>query len=975
MKGFLYGQTEYNLLNNAIHLTHYIQAALKHSFTFLSITDKNLYGSYKFYQACLQAHLKPIIGIEISYIDDDGAITKLLAYAKTNVGYKHLLKISAYLNTHSIPVGVQFLNDYKEDIAFIMVYNESILERFYFSKSFDSLNQKLNELHSFFDFYVGYSDTNRLDRLTSNIEIKKYCEARKINVLPIHNCRYLLSEDAVIYEALTKIAGEPVSIQEYEDYSFYADPIMTAELEAFLSSIQLNLYTPSYHLPKYPKTKGTTAIEYLSALCYKGLQKRLQGSFLKKYKERLDYELAVIDKMGYSDYFLIVWDFILYAKKKNILVGPGRGSAAGSLVAYCLGITEIDPLKYDLLFERFLNPERISMPDIDTDFPDTERDDVIQYVKELYGEKHVCSISAFNTFLMRSSIRDLGRILKMDQLRLDEMIHLVEESKDYDMLLEQFKERKDIYDFLYIIRGLEGLPRHISTHAAGIIISSEALDELIPLQMGLNGLYQSQLEASDLEKIGLLKMDFLGIRNLSIINDMLKMIPSLKLRDIPLNDRKTFQLLHKADTLGIFQLESSGIRKVLLKLKCETFDDLIAVLALYRPGPMDNIDEFIERRHGKAFSYYHPVLEPILKSTYGIIVYQEQIMLIAQQFANFSLGQADLLRRAVSKKKEEELKKLKILFVQGAVHNGYSENVAEDIYNYILKFANYGFNKSHSVAYALLAYQMLYLKANYFPIFISKILNNVIGSSKTLEEYIQYANSHGVVTYKPNVNISSTVFEINQAGLFMPLSAIHSVGNVIANEVVKERSEHGLYKDFADFKARTGLSASVLEAFIYAGALDGFGLTKKQMIEAKEIYNEIITKHLEDRIEDTSEFEFSQLRQKECDYLGFNLSYDLFMNVKQLHFKYQATYLSLNGNRSIITFETIKEILTKKNQKMIVGRVYDRRNTCDFVIFPLDYLRLHPMIERNKLFVVDYRMEKDKKTDENKIIIKNVMQV
>lgn len=975
MKGFLYGQTEYNLLSNANHLTQYIQKALDNSFTFLSMTDKNLYGSYKFYQACKQNNLKPIIGIELGYIDDDGGTSKLLAYAKTNKGYRNLLKITTFLNTHEMPVGIQFLNEYKEDIAFIMVFNESILERFHFSKSFDSLNQKLTDLNTFFDFYVGYSDTNRLDRLTANLEIKKYCEARKIHVLPIHNCRYLLEEDVIIYEALTRIAGDPVEIQDYEDYSFYAQPAITEELEQFITSIELDLYTPAFHLPKYPKTKGATAKEFLTALCYKGLQKRLQGSLLKNYKDRLDYELSVIEKMGYCDYFLIVWDFILYAKKKNILVGPGRGSAAGSLVAYCLGITEIDPLKYDLLFERFLNPERISMPDIDTDFPDTERDEVIQYVKDLYGDKHVCSISAFNTFLMRSSIRDLGRILKMDHLRLDEMIRLVEETKDYEVLLEQFKERKDIYDFLYIIKGLEGLPRHISTHAAGIIISSEELDELIPLQMGMNGLYQSQFEASDLERIGLLKMDFLGIRNLSIIKDILNMLPQVELRNIPLNDKKTFQLLQRADTLGIFQLESSGIRKVLLKLKCETFDDLIAVLALYRPGPMDNIDEFIERRHGKAYSYFHPVLEPILKSTYGIIVYQEQIMLIAQKFANFSLGQADLLRRAVSKKKEEELKKIKILFVQGAIKNGYSQSVAEDIYNYILKFANYGFNKSHSVAYALLAYQMLYLKANYFPIFMSKILNNVIGSSKTLEEYIQYAQAHGVNTYKPNVNISTTIFEINKAGMFMPLSAIHSVGNAIANDIVRERNEHGLYKDFVDFKLRTGLSTSVLEAFIYAGALDGFGMSKKQMIESKEIYNEIIAKHLEDRIEDTSEYEFSYLRQKELEYLGFNLTYDLFINLTHYHQKYQATYLSQNGFRSIVSFETIKEITTKTNQKMLVGRVYDRKTACDFVIFPSDYLRLKQLIDRNKLFVIDYRMEKDKKTEENKIIIKNVMQV
>ncbi|MDE6655363.1 MAG: DNA polymerase III subunit alpha, partial [Anaeroplasmataceae bacterium] len=416
-----------------------------------------------------------------------------------------------------------------------------------------------------------------------------------------------------MYEALTQIAGEPVKVKEYEDYSFDRDPLLTEEIEDFVNQIHLELYPKKFYLPAYPNTKGASAIEYLKSLCSKGLYRRLKGRVLPNYQERLNYELSIIDKMGYSDYFLIVWDFILYAKKKGILVGPGRGSGAGSLVAYCLGITEIDPLEYDLLFERFLNPERISMPDIDTDFPDTSRDDVIKYVNELYGDKHVCNISAFNTFQIKSSIRDLGRIRKIDSSRLNEIIRLVEANPNYDSLLQQFINRPDIYEFLYIIRGLDGLPRHISTHAAGVIISSQSLDDIIPLQEGINGLYQSQLEATDLEKIGLLKMDFLGIRNLTIIDEVMNNIPNFsmeKLRDIPLDDKKTYQLLQRADTLGVFQLESEGIRRVLYKLKPERFEDLVAVLALYRPGPMENIDEFIARRHGKKFNYEHPVLEP-----------------------------------------------------------------------------------------------------------------------------------------------------------------------------------------------------------------------------------------------------------------------------------------------------------------------------------------------------------------------------
>ncbi len=977
MKGFLYGQTEYNLLNNAIHLKDYIQSAVTNHFSFLSITDTNLYGCYKFYCECVKNHIKPIIGLEIKYHDEDGFESILLAYAKTNLGFQNLLKINTYLNTNESPTGIDFLQDFQKDLMIISVYNESIFERLFYSKAYSELDEKLMRWNQQFDFYIGYSYTNRLDRLNSNQEFKDYAQKKQIRCVPIHQCRYLKNEDSLIYESLTKIAGKPKTIETYEDYSFDNNPQESEELDCLVNSIHCELFLKQTYLPKYPNTNGVSAMEYLKALCQKGLSRRLQGQVSSNYQNRMMYELSVIDKMGYADYFLIVWDFILWAKKKSILVGPGRGSAAGSLVAYCLGITDIDPLKYGLLFERFLNPERISMPDIDTDFPDDHRDEVIQYVKSLYGEKHVCHIAAFNTFLMRSSIRDLGRILKMDNYRLDEMIKLIDSHQDYDALLEEFKGRKDVYNFLYIVRGLEGLPRHISTHAAGIIISSVELDNIIPLEEGLNGLYQSQLEASDLEKIGLLKMDFLGIRNLTMINSMIQQIPNFsisQLRNVPLADKMTFDLLQRADTLGIFQLESEGIRRVLVNLKCESFSDLVAVLALYRPGPMDNIAEFIARKHGKPFQYIHPILEPILKETYGIIVYQEQIMMIAQKFSGFSLGQADLLRRAVSKKKESELKELKEAFIRGALQNGYPQVVAVKIYEYILKFANYGFNKSHSVAYGLLCYQMAYLKAHYFHVFISKILNNVIGSTQTMQSYLQYAKAHGVMAYKPNVNISTTIFEIYQSNLFLPLQTVHSIGETIATDIVKERHQNGLFKNYNDFKSRTKISSAALEALIYAGALDGFGMTKRQMIESKEKNDEILNRHLEDQIIDDREFDFKILREKEKEYLGFNLTYDLFVDIDQLHRKYQVGWISPMSRRAIINFTVIKEISTKKKDKMLVGTLSDGKMIYDFVIFPSDY-QSNRRIDTDCLYLIDFKIEMDQKSHQNKLILKNVMQV
>ncbi len=976
MKGFLYGQTEFNLLKNAIHLNYYIHQAKSHQFNFLSITDSNLYGAYKFYQLCKKNNIQPIIGLEITYMDEDNFDSKILAYAKNESGYKNLLKISTYLSTDEKPAGLDFLKEYRQELLFVSVFNESILERYYTSKSYSELNIKLEELNSYFEFYVGYSYTNRLDRLEVNQAFRTYANDRGIPTVPVENCRYLKEKDAIIYEALTKIGGVEHVVKDYEDYSFDDSPLASKELDSFIAKIKLDLYPKKYYLPKYPNTKGASAKDFLQGLCQKGLYRRLLGQVLPEYQQRLFYELSIIDKMGYNDYFLIVWDYILYAKKRNILVGPGRGTVAGSLVAYCLGITEIDPLKYNLWFERFLNPERVSMPDIDTDFPDNYRDEVIQYVQKVYGEKQVCSISTFNSFLLKSSIRDLGRIRKMDNDRQDELIRLVESSEDYDALLETYKERQDIYDFLYIIRGLEGLPRHVSTHAAGVIISSIPLDDIIPLQQGGNHLYQSQLEAVDLEQIGLLKMDFLGIRNLTIIDQIIHKIPNFdidRLRKIPMNDFKTYQLLQRADTLGVFQLESEGIQKVLLNLKPETFEDIVAVLALYRPGPMENIDEFIARRHGKPFTYLHASLEPILKSTYGIIVYQEQIMQIAQVFAGFTLGEADILRRAVAKKKEEELLRLEESFLKRSIEHGYTLEVAKSIYQYILKFANYGFNKSHTVAYGMVAYQMAYLKANYFDIFISKILNNVIGATKTMVGYIQYAKTHQVLTFKPNINISSNIFEVTPKGMYLPLQAIHSIGETTALEIVKER-ENGPYTNYFEFKARTKVNVAVLEALIYAGALDDFGLTKKQMIDAKSQHDELIQRHLPDRIVDTSEYDFQFLQEKEAEYLGFNLEYDLFRNIKEYHQKYHANYIQHPMGRTIVSLERLKEIETKNKEKMLVGIMHDGRTMIDFVIFPSLYRVIPFQFKTGKLYQIEYSKNKDAKTNRDKLVIKNVIE-
>ena len=864
--------------------------------------------------------------------------------------------------------------DYEDNLIIILVFNGSYLERYLQSNSHELLKGLLINMNN---IYVGYSLTNRLDKIASNKQIIELCKKYNARFVPVHQCRYLDGNDYEVYEALTLIGGSGVKVEEYEDYSFPKNVKADICLDELVSSIHLDLFKERIALPKYPNTKGASSKEFLHALCYKGLEKRL-GKPNQLYNNILAYELSIIDSMGFNDYFLIVWDFIKYAKTNNILVGPGRGSAAGSLVSYCLGITEVDPIKYDLLFERFLNPERISMPDIDTDFPDICRDDVINHVKNVYGKDHVCNISAYSTFLVKSSFRDLGRVYKIETSRIDELIKMVE-NDGYDKVLTMVEGRDDVYRLVYIAKKLDGLVRHISTHAAGIILSSAPLDEVIPVQDGINDLYQSQLEASDLEKIGLLKMDFLGIRNLTIVDEIMREIPgfdSKKLRQIPLNDKKTFELLQKGDTLGIFQLESDGIRRVLTKLKPTCFEDLVATLALYRPGPMDNIDEFIRRKHTNDYQYPHKVLEPILNPTYGIIVYQEQIMKIAQAFAGYSLGEADILRRAVSKKDSDALAKLSNDFIERAVKNGYSKAVAVNIYELILKLANYGFNRSHSVAYGILSYQMAYFKANYFNIFMSKILNNVIGSTRTLVDYLDYSKKYGLLVCKPSINISSYKFICDKNMLYIPFNAIKSIGDVVAKAITEERIEKGPYKSFEDFKFRhPSLSKAVVEALVYAGAFDEFGKTKKSLIDNSSLQDSIFNKHLDDVIVSNSEYPIAVLKEKEFEYLGMNVEYNIFKNIQRKYKENKAipfNSLKLNGQCiTILAFSNIREIKTKTNEIMLVGNVVNDVAVSRFVCFSSDYSKLKPMINEDTLYAAIVSKSLSNK-DEEQLIIKDL---
>ena len=856
MYGFVYGQSEYNIMNSTLRIEDYIAAAVKEGYSFLTITDKNLSGFYKFYLACMKKNILPVIGLEVT----SSMEYTYLVYAKNLNGYHNLVKLASAIQLSPDKIDLDFIIKYSKDCIIVLSgFSKVIVDEE--TRNFKQIENIFKKLKSS-DFYFGVSfQMSYLKDLMA--ELYELASKSQINVLPMHRTYYLDEYDQEVFIALKEIDGKTVKIARQDLFCFPTKEMLKTlfvgydnvfdNLDKFKNSFKPFLEEQKILLPTYPKLSGMTSKEYLQNLSLKGLRKRLlEGAYApaKDYINRLKYELTVIDKMGYNDYFLIVWDFVCYAKKQKVMVGPGRGSAAGSLVAYSLGIISIDPLRYDLLFERFLNPERVSMPDIDMDFPDDKRDFIIEYVRDLYGKNHVCNISAFATFKIKLAIRDLCRINDITQVRTNEIVKMVVNTEDYSELQAEFIDDKKISRVLRLAKKLENIPHHVSTHAAGIILSNDKLTNIIPIQEGINGMYQSQLEAKDLEKLGLLKIDFLGIRNLSIIDNVCKEIPGLDnitISRIPLNDSKTYQMLSQGDTLGIFQLESAGITNVIKRLKPNKFNDLIALLALYRPGPMQNIDKFLDGRFNNNVTYFHNDLKPILEETNGIILYQEQIMKIALKFAGYSLGEADILRRGVSKKQADVLIKEREKFVKKSIETGYSSEVANDIYDYIVKFANYGFNKSHSAAYAMVAYQMAYLKANYFSIFMSKLLNNVIGSSDTMKKYISYSKMHGLKIMPPSINKSQNVFVSLKNTLYMPFSQIRSVGKAIEENIIEERKK-GKYLSFLDFKKRVKVSDSVLEALIFAGCFSEFELTKKTMVDSVNVNSNIYEKYIDDPV-------------------------------------------------------------------------------------------------------------------------------
>ena len=976
MFGVLYLQSSYSMLKNTIPLSSLVKEAKQGGYDFIALSDENLHGMLSLMREAKKEKLKPVLGLKIK-VQTDLDETGFLIYVKNEVGYQNLLKIA--LNMNEKTFDFDFLVSLQKGLIFISSGRDSKIDQSILKEDLNTAKYWILKCkESFDDFYLGLS----LDTFDHEMKVApmmyQLSEQVKIKMVPLHQTSYSQKENKEVYEALIKIDDDKNEMPKDANYAFlskkeliqmFSDyPYVFDSLKLMIDSIVYEWKEPQFEMPIYQVEDGTPS-QFLRSLAKIGLKKRLTkipNANIKVYQDRLLYELSVIHKMGFDNYFLIVYDFVKYAKTHGILVGPGRGSSAGSLVAYCLGITDVDPITYDLLFERFLNPERISMPDIDMDFPDNKRDEVLQYVKQKYGDHHIVSIVTFGTFALRSSIRDIARVMKIDPSRVKGIIQRVinddVDETDYEMVR-----------LLNVAKKIEGLPRHTGTHAAGMILAQQDLMNHIPLQKGLYDFYQSQLEAKDLESLGLLKIDFLGIRNLAVIDEVISMIKktgeSFNLAELTLDDKKTYELLESAETSGIFQLESMGMRAVLRKLKPNQFEDLVAILALFRPGPMDNIDEYIARRNGKSFDYIHPKLETILKPTYGIIVYQEQIMRIANEFAGYTLAEADLLRRGISKKDKHILEEERKRFIKKCQEKSYSAEISEQIYNYIVKFADYGFNRSHSVAYALVAYQMAYLKANYFPLFMTILLSSATGNEGVTVDYINEVKRHQIKVLSPSISHSTDQYIYDDQAIYLPLLAIKSIGRLTVQKVIEERDK-GEFTDYQNFKLRMkkDLNEKNVEMLIHSGALDKFELNHKTLIDHKQIDNAGYEQYVTDyKMMISTDYSFAEKAEYEKEALGFNIIYNPMMAyqdiIKSQHLRTLSALETQKEIEVLAYIKKIKTIKTKQSKTMAFVELDDGMIQIEATIFNEVYTKYTDLLTNEiRIFRIKENIYKNKKS-------------
>ncbi len=995
-----------SLLESTVRINEYTAYAAKQGAVYAALTDHNvLHGAAAFLHACRSNGLKPIIGMETDCMYHDQIIPFLLL-AKDNAGYRELIRLSSLINDGRGYCLMEEMKQYSSH-CFIIAYGEGgWFDSELIAEDAGAVAEKIRIMRSElgeFDVALSYQEAS-LWKMKNDL-LRRICARLSVHTCALNKIYYLKKEDAAAYrivcgirtqktlqdQTLPKVTGRYYLTNEEMASLYTAEDLRRTDeiAEGCLADFEL---TPT-SLPAFPVPSELTSEQYLTQLCLAGLRKRTGGHPSAAYASRLKYELSVIAQMHFEDYFLIVYDFIRYARTKDIYIGPGRGSAAGSLVAYCLGITQVDPLKYHLLFERFLNPERVSMPDIDTDIPDNRRQEVISYVYEKYGEDHVANIVTFGTLGARQVIRDVGKVMNIPQRDIDLLsktipaapgMTLAAAMKQSTRLRELVNAEPKYKTLFEESMKLEGLPRHASVHAAGIALSRLPLQDIIPTMRLNEGIRTSQFTAEYLEERGLIKMDFLGLRNLTIIDDIVTQIkaenPEFQIMAIPLDDRETYRVFEQCDTTGIFQFESEGMKNLIRKMKPSCFEDVVAALALFRPASMESIPLYLENKaNPAAIKYPAEVLKPVLAETYGVMVYQEQAMITAELVAGFSLGRADVLRKAMSKKKEKDLEALRDEFMRGSLRNGYTQETAEQLFDLVSRFGGYGFNKSHAVAYGLIAYQMAYLKANYPDKFYASLLNSVIGDENKTAQYIDECRRRGITVQGPDVTASTNSYTASEKGLLMPIAAVKGVGFHAGEIIIAERSVKP-FEDFFDFVSRCAvhkISRRIIESLIGSGALDAFGYNRTTLLGGLDdalnyadlvrieqdgqisINLGLVSKPMLVRRRDIAQ----EISENEKKALGFYFGPHPIVEMRREYNIHLPSLIALKNRTGPVEgfamIDSVREHRTRKGDLMAFVKLMDETDELNYLVMPRLYAQKGNLLTKGRYIMFRGKMQED----------------
>ncbi len=1049
----LHNHSEFSLLDGASRVRDMVTAAREMNMGAIALTDHGvMYGAVKFYQEAIKQSIKPIIGCEVyvapksrfdrSYGKNEKP-THLTLLAANNEGYRNLMRLSSlgFLEGfyYKPRVDMELIEKYSKGLVALSGCLTGIVARPLLANQDKEAFETASKLQEIFkeDFYMEMQNHNLPDQPELNVKLNDLAKKLGIEIVATNDAHYISADDAIAQDVLLciqtgsvlddakrlKFSTPEFYLKSYEEmkkaFSEYPEALANTLKVAEKCNVELEL--GKILLPKYEQPKEHTLESYLEKICYDNLPQKY-SDVTAEIKERLSYELDVIKKTGFAAYFLIVWDFVKYAKTNGIKVGPGRGSAAGSIVSYVLDITTIDPIKYGLLFERFLNPERISMPDIDIDFCYERRNEVIDYVAQKYGQDRVAQIITFGTMAARAAIRDAGRVFNIPYGMVDKIAKMVPETIGIT-IKEALKtaELKEAYDtdeitskILDMAAKLEGLARQDSIHAAGVVIAGDELTDHTPIQQKGGAETVTQYTMEDISKIGLLKMDFLGLRTLTVINNACRIIKKnrdveIDIDSISFEDEKAFELLRKGDTIGIFQLESSGMRALLSDLKPSNFTDIIAILALYRPGPLGSgmVKDFVDRKHGlKPIEYLHPSLEDILKETYGVMVYQEQVMKIASEMGGFSMSEADILRKAMSKKEPEVLNKLRAKFVEGAAQKSIDEKTSGTVFDLVVHFAGYGFNKSHSTAYAAVSFETAYLKAHYPVEFMAALLTSIMDNKDKVAAFVNESQRLKIEVLSPDVNESEASFTAVAKTIRFGLSAVRNVGTAAIEAIIKARNEKGKFESFTDFCEKADLSVinkRCMESLIKAGAFDSLGYSRGGLLTVYEQLMDIGGKRQKDLLsgqfslfdahpdvsQDDSffkeevpkeEMEKGQLLAFEKEMLGLYVSdHPLKGKEAQLLVSSDINLLDIKEERDGATKRVaglighLRTITTKKGDLMAFMTLEDMVSSIEVIVFPNLFKDCREVLEEDRIVSVKGRI--DKKENEVKIIASEITEI